>query len=751
MTEIRYISVILPLKLEWEPCYSIPQNESHTDVEIMEIEKGARVKVTFAGKDYIGVVSDTDITPDTDIKKIRSIKSIERDMDKVFPEEIDLWRQVADYYLCTVGEVYKAAYPISKLHLEESKAKSDRRAKERIERLIEAKVAKIERLKARLEKKDTQIENARKEASRQVYLEQAAAIKEEIALAETELGKLKYPDESITDIASTDKVPELTHAQQEAFDSAVHSFQAQKPVLLHGVTGSGKTEIYTRLAQKTIESGRNVLYLVPEIALSRQLEERLFGYFGESLMIFHSSKTAAEKREVAENIRKSADNESGCNYVTLGTRSSLFLPHHNLGLIIIDEEHDNSYKQDAPAPRYNGRDTALMLARIHGADVILGSATPSLESLYNTKAGKFAYIRLEERFHGADGAEIEIIDTKAERRKRGMRGNFSIKLIQQIEKTLNAGEQVLILRSRRAYSPALQCRDCGELVKCPHCNVSLSLHRQAGSTAGRLICHHCGWQGPATDRCGACSGELMLLGAGTQKIEEEAANLFPNARIARLDSDTAQNKAFEIKTIQDFSNGEIDILIGTQIISKGFDFSNLSLVVVIAADAMLALQDFRADEKAIQLLEQLRGRCGRRERKGLFIIKTSQPQHPLYQRLLCDKAGDYCMELMDERRDFGFPPFSRIVTLTIRDRFEDRAQRMCADLAKALSTAVPGVTGPYTPNPDKKADNYIRHIRISLKKDRNLYTYKKAIRNLTAAFETKEKYAGHITIDVDPA
>lgn len=243
----------------------------------------------------------------------------------------------------------------------------------------------------------------------------------------------------------------------------------------------------------------------------------------------------------------------------------------------------------------------------------------------------------------------------------------------------------------------------------------------------------------------------MLLGAGTQKIEEEAANLFPNARIARLDSDTAQNKTFETKTIQNFSNGEIDILIGTQIISKGFDFSNLSLVVIIAADTMLALQDFRADEKAIQLLEQLRGRCGRRERKGLFIIQTSQPQHPLYQRLSSNKAGEYCMELMDERRDFGFPPFSRIITLAIKDRYEDRAQRMGTSLTKVLSAAIPGVTGPYTPNPDKKADNYIRNIRISLKKDRNLYKYKKAIRELIAGFERKEKYAGHITIDVDPA
>ena len=751
MREARYISVILPLKLEWEPCYSLPLEESAFDMYTTDIEKGDRVKVTFAGKDYIGVVSDTDISPETDVRKIHPIKGIESDMDKVFPEEIDLWRQVADYYLCTVGEVYKAAYPTGKLQLEEIKAKSDRRAKERIERLRESKAAKIERLRIRLEKKKAQIENARKDATRQLYQDQATAIQEEIALTEIELSDLKYENGSVIGSAYIGNIPDLTEAQKAAYEASLSSFQTDKPVLLHGVTGSGKTEIYTRLAQRAIENGKNVLYLVPEIALSRQLEERLYGYFGERLMIFHSSKTAAEKREVAENMRKSADKESGNNYIILGTRSSLFLPHHDLGLIIIDEEHDNSYKQDAPAPRYNGRDTALMLARIHNADVILGSATPSLESLYNTKAGKFEYIRLEERFHGAEGAEIEIIDTKAERLKRGMRGNFSIKLMQHIERTLNAGEQVLILRSRRAYSPALQCRDCGELVKCPHCNVSLSLHRPSGSASGKLICHHCGWQGPASDRCRLCNGELMLLGAGTQKIEEEAANLFPNARIARLDSDTAQNKTFETKTIQDFSNGEIDILIGTQIISKGFDFSNLSLVVIIAADTMLALQDFRADEKAIQLLEQLRGRCGRRERKGLFIIQTSQPQHPLYRRLSSNKAGEYCMELMDERRDFGFPPFSRIITLAIKDRYEDRAQRMGTSLTKVLSAAIPGVTGPYTPNPDKKADNYIRNIRISLKKDRNLYKYKKAIRELIAGFERKEKYAGHITIDVDPA
>ena len=738
-----FISVILPLKLEWEPCYSVPEN-------LLPVETGDRVRVIFASKEYIGVVSAADIIPDTAPEKIRPIMSIEHGMEKVSEKEIMFWRQVADYYLCTVGEVSKAAYPISKVHLEEAKAKSEQKARLRHEKAVENLEAKLTRLQERLEKKNLQIENARKDSTREAYIAQAEIIKEDMAQTERRLSALTAgPSFEGTDPAVA-IVPELTAPQTTALEDILEAFKEEKPALVHGITGSGKTEIYAEAARRTLEKGRNVLYLVPEIALSRQLEDRLYGYFGDRLMTFHSAQTAAGRRNIADRIRNSDPRNS---YIVLGTRSSLFLPHHDLGLIIIDEEHDNSYKQDSPAPRYHGRDTALMLAKLHKSDVILGSATPSLESLYNCHAGKYRMISLNERFHGSEDSAVEVIDTRAERRKRGMRGSFSIKLIEHIKETLEAGEQVIILRSRRAYSPALQCTSCGEIQKCPHCNVSLSLHRPQDTTpaSGKVVCHHCGWSAPFRDNCIKCGSPLMLLGAGTQKIEEEAAILFPQARIARLDSDTAQNRTFEAETIRDFSNGKTDILIGTQIISKGFDFSNLSLVVIISADTLLAQHDFRADEKAVQLLEQLRGRCGRRGSKGLFVIQTSQPQHPVYQRLLNNDARQFSYDLLAERKDFRFPPYSRIISITIRDIYDDRATRMASALAAALRESGLDVTGPYPPIPDRIADQHIRCMRISFAKDRSLAERKTALKQAVARFEKERNYSGHIIIDVDPS
>ena len=597
MCKANYISVILPLKLEWEPCYSLPEG-------ISQVEIGDRVKVVFANKEYSGVVSATGISPETDPGKIKPILHVEKEMDRVLPQEIELWRNVAQYYLCSTGEVYKAAYPSGKINMEEARAAARSKVRERRERLIESIEGKIGKLKARLTKKEEQHAKARKDSSKATYASEINKIKEDIRLAEEALAAtlgtaLSHDTKTVE---QEQKGLELTEAQQKAYDGIRKGFINGMPVLLHGVTGSGKTEIYTKLAREAMASGRNVLYLVPEIALSRQLEDRLYRYFGERLIVFHSGESAASRRNAAEVIRQSA--KTGEGYIVLGTRSSLFLPHNGLGLIIVDEEHDNSYKQDSPAPRYNGRDTALMLHRIHGCDIILGSATPSLEEVYNCQTGKHALVELNERFHGSENADIEIIDTKAERRKRGMNGNFSRKLIDHINSTLEDGGQVMILRSRRSWAPVMQCDSCGEIVRCPHCNVSLSYHKD-----GRMRCHYCGYSEPYKGSCRKCNGSLINLGAGTQKIEEEAAALFPNARIARLDSDTAQNKAYEANTIKGFSNGEIDILIGTQIVAKGFDFSNLSLVAVIAADGLLGMQDFRADEKALQLLEQFRGRC----------------------------------------------------------------------------------------------------------------------------------------------
>ncbi len=748
MNEVRYISVILPLKLEWEPCYSVPEE---TDITI-----GDRVRIVFANRTYIGVVSGTGITPETAPERIRAIESVENDIDRVLPQEIELWRKVAEYYLATVGEVYKAAYPYGKIDLEEARAASRRKAEERLAKAVARLEDRIARLETRIARKRELADKARKEEKRAACLKEAdeltceiEEIRKEIAKGSVSgsasygIGLQEGQDSGITAVQI-----QFSPAQKTALKDIHDGFAAEKPVMLHGVTGSGKTEVYMSLAQETVDIGRNVLYLVPEIALSRQLEDRLHEVFGERLMIFHSGETAASRICTAEKVR----NTNG--YIVLGTRSSLFLPHHDLGLIIVDEEHDSSYKQDSPAPRYNGRDTALMLSQIHrDCRIILGSATPSLEEQYNCMSGRHTLVTLRERFHGSDDSEIEIIDTKAERRKNGMIGSFSRKLISHIGNTISEGGQVLILRSRRAWSPVLQCEQCGEIPKCPHCNVSLSLHNN-----GILKCNYCGFQGSYTGRCGICGGPLKPLGAGTQKIEEETAALFPDAVIARLDSDTAQKRGYEKKVIKDFCNGDIDILIGTQMISKGFDFGNLSLVAVIAADSLLGMQDFRADERAHQLLEQLRGRCGRRTRRGLFVIQTSRPDHPVYQNIASSKH-EFGTNLLMERKDFNFPPYTRIVEITVRDRFEDRAERMSSRLASQIRAARPSadgllndtVTGPYAPAVDRIADMHIRTIRVSLKKNRQLSDEKAALKDIVSHFEKSEKYDGHIIINVDPS
>ena len=741
MSEPSYISVIIPLKLEWEPCYHLPDSIDPGSVAI-----GDRVKVRFANRMYSGVVSATEVRPETDASKIKDIEEIEHGLERILPQEIELWRKVADYYLCTIGEVYKAAYPVGKINLEEAHAAAVAKAAQRKEKVLESMRQKVARLEERLSKKDALIPKAKDGTKTKAKLsEDSERIRHEIAIAREALAKAEACQGRDADVPagsiSTDKIV-LSDAQQKAYDSIQEGIRQGKPVLLHGITGSGKTEIYIKSAMHALSDGKNVLYLVPEIALSRQLEERLYEHFGERLLVFHSAETAASRRSTAEDVR------NGKGYVVLGTRSSVFLPHHDLGLIIVDEEHDSSYKQDSPAPRYNGRDTALMMSAIHKCGIISGSATPSLEEQYNCACGRHVLVELTERYHGTDDSDIEIIDTKAERKKRGMRGNFSIKLIEHIRKALAEGGQVMILRSRRAWAPALQCEECGQMPKCPRCNVSMSLHKNGSNEV--MACHYCGHSQTFTGKCEKCGGSLKSLGAGTQKIEEEAAALFTEARIARLDSDTAQNRSYETRTISEFSKGHIDILIGTQILTKGFDFEGLSLVAVIAADAFLGLQDFRADEKALQVLEQFRGRCGRRDRKGLFVIQTSQPDHPVYRMVGSQQAGLKSVGLLEERKDFNFPPYTRIIELAFRDENEGRAHVLSQSLANCLRDSF-DITGPYAPTVDRIAGQHIRIIRISLKKDRNLSSKKKALIRTIREFEKERRYDGHITVNVDPA
>ena len=693
-----YIQVILPLRLEWEPYYSVPEGV-HVDV-------GDRVRVLFARKEYVGAVSAVGVTPRTDENRILPILAVEEGLPRVLPDEIQFWRAVSDYYLCSMGEVYKAAYPALKIGQEEVEA----RIKERLE-------TRLERLKEKAEK-------ARREDTRERY-------KAEIETVEALL-RGEAPVSAPSPVT-------LSPAQEIAAQTVRKAFADGKTVLLHGVTGSGKTEIYLKLAQETLEQGRSILFLVPEIALSRQLEDRIATVFPD-VQVFHSGVSAARRSQVASNVRKSG------RYLVLGTRSALFLPHHNLGLIIVDEEHDTSYKQDAPAPRYNARESAIMLGVIQKANVVLGSATPSLESLYNAETGRFVKVDLKERFHSGDEAEIRIIDTVAERRKRGMTGSFSRKLIHEITDTLDGGGQVLVLRARRSYAPSVQCTECGQIPKCPHCHVPMSLHRGPD----RLVCHYCGHTEPYTGICPSCHGELQPLGAGTQKVEEELTDLFPERRIARLDGDTPDTE--EAGIIRRFAAGDIDILVGTQIITKGFDFDGLSLVAVLQADSLVGQQDFRADERAFQLLEQFRGRSGRRGRPGRIVIQTREPEHPVYTRL---QGGDDT-DLLAERRLFGYPPYTRLIHITLKDSNDKRLEYLSKELRNALLAAFadadtpPAVIGPYAPAVDRIAGESIRQIRVMLARNKALTALKRTLARAVSDFGKERKYTAHVAVDVDP-
>lgn len=809
MTGRIFIQVILPLRLEWEPFYyqeielsesagdasglfPVTSTGSVTERDKEQVRIGDRVRVNFAGKEYVGVVSMADAGKQAEemgiVDKVKPILGMAEGLEPVTKEEIELWRQIAEYYLCTVGEVYKAAYPAQKVEKEVVQARQEALKVEREEKNRTKIADKIKRLEERAEKKAELAAKARKSESRERYLAEKEMLEGEIGLLVRELtsmvGELCRTTGSVTGYGDsvtyhqdeepiggsiietsegTEKEISLSAAQEEAYSKIKEIFAKGKPALLHGVTGSGKTEIYLKLAQETLAMGKNVLYLVPEIALSRQLEDRISETFPE-LLVFHSGETMSRKREVATVLRHAGEPAEGKGYVVLGTRSAIFLPHKNLGLVIVDEEHDTSYKQDSPAPRYNGRETAIMMAKIFGANVILGSATPSLESLYNCSVGRYGLVTLNKRFYDAADSDIEIIDTIAERRKNGMIGNFSRKLIEHIGKCLGEQRQVLILRERRAYSPIVQCQECGDIPKCRCCNVSLSLHRRADGSE-RLVCHYCGRVYEYTGKCPKCGGNLKPLGSGTQKIEEETANIFPNARIARLDSDTAQSRKYETDTIRKFSNGEIDILIGTRMVAKGFDFSGLSLVAVLQADSILGQEDYRADERGLQLLEQFRGRCGRRGEKGLFVIQTSQPEHPVYQSIdgKLDENGTMA-RFLGERKLFGYPPYSRVIGVVIKDYNQARVDLLSRDLGEYLRGALavkvsfapgvqngPNVIGPYSPAIDKISNQNIRQIRVLLPKDRSLARNKETLAAAVERFEKEKKYSGHIALDVDPA
>ena len=739
---LKYLKVILPLKLDWEPCYSYAPADGAAVPEI-----GSRVNVRFAGRRYIGVVSGKDIVPEIEASRIQRIIGVEDGIAPITEAELKLWRFVSDYYMCTVGEVCKAAYPSLKNDGELVLSRGRLRNEERIRRKNEALAAKRERLEAMVERRKALYDKAVRPETKEKYL---AAL----TRAEEDLKSLPLRIDSAASVSGPEgamigRLPSLSAAQRNCLEEIGKFFSSGTPALLHGATGSGKTEIYITLAADPLAAGKSVLYLIPEIAVSRQLGNRLAEVFGERLVQFHSRMTSSARSHAVEKVRRG-------NCIVLGTRSAVFLPFIDLGLVIVDEEHDNSYKQETPAPRYNGRDTAMMLARIHGASLVMGTATPSLESLYNCRTGRLGKVLLQERYFGEDRTEVEIVNTSEERRKRGMRGSFSYRLIDRMKEALGSGGQILLLRSRKSYSPAVQCSKCGRIPRCPHCDVSLSWHKDEG----RLRCRYCGWSEPFNAVCNACGGHFEPLGVGTQRVEEEVAELFPQARVARLDGDQGPGGD---EVVRDFSQGRIDILVGTQIVAKGFDFARLSLVAVLQADSLLGFQDFRADEKAWQLLEQFRGRGGRRGQKGLFLIQTATPDHPVYKYISSDHQDDSLSDaILSERYAFGYPPFSRIVAVSVRDRDEGSAAALASGLAAAIRNAFGirglarskedqvAVIGPYAPGVDRVSDLYIRQIRVSIMKNPALKSNKSRLADIVEAYGKENSCSAQLSLDVDP-
>ncbi len=660
-----YVDVLLPLKLKGLLSYSVSGEEP--------VSVGTWVKVSVRGRSSVGVVTGVSekVPPGLEPEKIRPVEEV-LDYPDVSPTELKFWNALADYYLCTPGEVFKAVHNGASL-----KYRAGRSRKER-------KVVPVK------------------------------PVSEEGGGLNT-----------------------LSEEQQKAIVQVEKAFGKKKTVLLNGVTGSGKTEIYIHLAQGRLKEGRSSLILVPEIAISRQIEERLRRVFGDDLKVFHSKQTIPSRCATADYVR-----ENPC--IVLGTRSAIFLPFRNLGLVVVDEEHDRSYKQDDPAPRYNGRDAAVMLASQCGADILLGSATPSLESLYNVRTGKYEQVNLLNKFHSGDAPETGIIDTSLAWRHREMRGSFSLELINEMRKTLNDGGQIMLFRSRRAYSPLVQCSECGAIPKCPKCNVPLTYHKYNNT----LACHYCGYSTLFTTRCRECdTPSLVDRGSGTEKIEEEIKDLFPEYPVARFDADTTQSKKEEAKMIRDFAAGRIRIMVGTQMITKGFDFEKLSLVVLLDADSLLAVQDFRSDERAMQLMVQLLGRAGRRGNRGKLLIQTSRKDHPVFSF----KPSLFFGALLDERRTFGYPPFSRLVTITVKDKYEGRLWNACRMLGDAFSSLkLPGVQGPVEPAMETVGGYHIRRFWIRLLRNSSLSTEKRGIYDAVESVLGQFKYAPDIIIDVDP-
>jgi primosomal protein N' (replication factor Y) len=779
-----------------------------------------RVAVAFGNtKMYTGLVFNSHQTP----PQLYEAKDILQILDeKPIVNELQLkhWEWISNYYMCALGDVYRAALPSAFLlesetivylnqafqeedilnddeflifealqhqsqltiHqisdiLQKSKVlpiineliqKSAIYIKEEIYEQYKPKLVKYVRLNAQytdesfLEPLLEELARAKKQREAVLGYFQLMSSKKPIkvkeleeksgvssavikALVDKEIFEFYHiQTDRVSYVGETNDLKELNEYQVQALKEIQSSFEHKDVTLLHGVTSSGKTEVYTMLIKEVLKTGKQVLFLLPEIALTTQIITRLQNYFGNQISVFHSKYSMNERVEVWNNVLDQKPKAQ----IILGARSSLFLPFSNLGLIVVDEEHETSYKQFEPSPRYNARDAAIVLSNMHKAKILLGSATPSLESYFNAQENKYGFVELTRRFGNVQMPTIELVDIKEKRRKREMTGNFSDTLIKQIQEALDEKEQVILFQNRRGYSPIVECKTCGTSPQCPNCDVSLTYHKYKN----QLQCHLCNYQRTMPNNCGACgSHQLDTKGFGTEQIELELKELFPKFSIGRMDLDTTRGKHGYQKIIGAFEAREIDILVGTQMLSKGLDFENVSLVGILNADSLLNFPDFRAHERGFQLMVQVSGRAGRSKKRGKVMIQTYNPYHQILQQVsTTDYIGMYKEQLQD-RWQFHYPPYYRVIKITLKHRDYQKVDAGIHWLAKAMQNVFgENVLGPSTPAIARVRNQYIKNLMIKIPPKQSIGKTKQQIHKIKNTFDAVADFRPiRFIIDVD--
>lgn len=755
---MKYVDVIVPLPLEGTFTYSVPHNLAE------RVRFGVRVAVTFgASKVHTAIV--VRVHQDKPAFNVKDIVDVIDDQPMLLEQQYQLWQWLSGYYMAPLGDVYNAALPAGLKVEENYKPRTEtyidlceplrneqslnvaldllKRARNQREALMHfLRISHWETIEG-TQTAEPVVDITREElmnVSRCSYAVIKSLVERKILFTyEREVGRLNDHGE-----AHLENVKRLNEAQQEAYNQIVFQFLKKNVVLLHGVTSSGKTEIYIHLIKKALEEKKQVLYLLPEIALTVQITSRLRHVFGNKLGIYHSKYSDAERVEIWKKQLSHHPYE-----VILGARSAVFLPFQRLGLVIIDEEHETSFKQQDPSPRYHARSAAIVLARMYGAKTLLGTATPSVESYYNACQGKYGLVTLTSRYKDIQLPEIRVVDTKDLQRRKMMTGPFSPPLIAAVNEALKNGQQVILFQNRRGFAPMIECRICGWVPKCTNCDVSLTMHK----SMNLLTCHYCGYTYRIPTVCPACGGtDLRGRGFGTEKVEEYVGQLFPEARVARMDLDTTRTRNAYGRIIDDFSSGRTNLLIGTQMVSKGLDFDRVSVVGILNADAMLNYPDFRAYEHAFMMMAQVSGRAGRKGQRGKVFLQTKNKDLAIIRQVVGNDYQGFYEALLEERRMFSYPPFYRLVYVFLRHRHDDVVETAGIEMGSRLRQGLGDrILGPDKPSIARVKNLHIRKIVIKLENGIDQKAVRLYLRTVQQQLLQDKRYAAlQVYYDVDP-